>query len=135
MSTSVKADYYELLSISRTASDAEIKAAYRKVAMQYHPDRNPGNVQAEEKFKECSEAYAVLSDPEKRAAYDRFGHAGAAGNGFPGGFSGFGNAQDLGDIFGDLFGEMFNGATRGGQRTRSQRGRDLRGLARSGIAG
>ena len=70
-----KADYYEVLSVSRTASDQELKAAYRKLAMQYHPDRNPGDHTAEEKFKECSEAYSVLSDPEKRAAYDRYGHA------------------------------------------------------------
>ena len=120
-----KTDFYEVLGVAKTASEQELKANYRKLAMQYHPDRNPDNPAAEDKFKECSEAYQVLSDPEKRAAYDRFGHAafqGGAGGGSP--FQG-GNAQDLGDIFGDLFGEMFN---MGGQRkaSRVQRGRDLR---------
>src|SRR5580698_10085457 len=107
-----KVDYYEVLSVSRSASDQELKTAYRKLAMQYHPDRNPDDPTAEEKFKECSEAYQVLSDADKRAAYDRYGHAafsgagGGGGNPFTGG--GFnGNAHDLGDIFGDLFGEMF----------------------------
>src|SRR6201996_4360685 len=97
-----KVEYYEFLGVSRTCSEGELKTAYRKLAMQYHPDRNPGNPAAEEKFKEASEAYQVLSDPDKRAAYDRYGHAGvgAAGNGNP-----FVNAQDIGDIFGDFFGE------------------------------
>ena len=111
----MKRDYYEILSVERTASDGEIKSSYRKLAMTYHPDRNPNNPQAEDKFKECSEAYAVLSDPEKRAAYDRFGHqaVGGGGNPFAGGspFGGGGGGfqqGDLGDIFGDLFGEMFN---------------------------
>ncbi len=120
-----KQDYYEVLNVSREATDQELKAAYRKLAMQYHPDRNPGDAAAEERFKQCSEAYQVLSDADKRAAYDRFGHAGvgaasAAGNPFAG-------AQDIGDIFGDIFGEMFAGAG-GGQRrgSRAQRGRDLR---------
>src|SRR5271156_6541431 len=101
-----KVDYYEILSVSRDANDQELKTSYRKLAMQYHPDRNPDDPKAEEKFKECSEAYQVLSDPDKRAAYDRYGHAafqggagGGAGGPFGGGFSG--NAQDLGDIFGD----------------------------------
>jgi molecular chaperone DnaJ len=121
-----KADYYEVLSVSRNASDQELKTAYRKLAMQYHPDRNPGNAEAEEKFKECSEAYQVLSDPQKRAAYDRYGHAGVSGvgsNGDP--FAGMG---DLGDIFGDFFGEMFNmgGGGSRGRASRAQRGRDLR---------
>ncbi|HEY2040113.1 MAG TPA: molecular chaperone DnaJ [Edaphobacter sp.] len=128
-----KVDFYEVLSVSRDASDQELKTAYRKLAMQYHPDRNQGDPAAEEKFKECSEAYQVLSDPDKRAAYDRYGHAafngsssGAGAGPFGGG--GFGNAQDLGDIFGDLFGEMFNmgGSARGGKASRAQRGRDLR---------
>ena len=131
----MKRDYYEVLSIQRTASDGEIKTAYRKLAMQFHPDRNPNNPQAEDRFKECSEAYTILSDPDKRAAYDRFGHqaVGGAGGGnpFAGGspFAGGGAQQgDLGDIFGDLFGEMFNmGGQRGGGRaSRAQRGRDLK---------
>ncbi len=120
-----KADYYEVLSVERTATDQELKSAYRRLAMQYHPDRNPNNPQAEEKFKEASEAYQVLSDPDKRAAYDRFGHAGV-GSGMDGG--GFAGMPDLGDIFGDLFGEMFNmggGQRRGGGSSRAQRGRDL----------
>src|ERR1700761_8051636 len=124
----MKTDYYEILQVERTATDVEIKTSYRKLAMQYHPDRNPNNPEAEEKFKTCSEAYQVLSDADKRAAYDRFGHAGVggAGNPFTGGGSPFGgNAQDIGDIFGDLFGEMFNmGGTR--RASRVQRGRDLR---------
>jgi molecular chaperone DnaJ len=127
MATStMKTDYYELLSVERTASDAEIKSAYRKLAMQYHPDRNPNNPEAEEKFKACSEAYSVLSDADKRAAYDRYGHAGVGngGSGFPGG-NPFQGQGDLGDIFGDIFGEMFNGGGGGRRPSRQQRGRDL----------
>ncbi len=125
MPTVTKIDYYELLEVSRSASDAELKTSYRKLAMQYHPDRNPNNPAAEAKFKECSEAYQVLSDPDKRAAYDRYGHAAFQGGGPAAGNPFTGNPQDLGDIFGDLFGEMFN---MGGQRkaSRVQRGRDLR---------
>ncbi len=124
----MKMDYYEVLQVERTASDTELKASYRKLAMQYHPDRNPNNPDAEEKFKACSEAYQVLSDPDKRAAYDRYGHAGvgaagAAGNPFAGGPFAQG---DLGDIFGDLFGEMFNMGSRGGRASRAQRGRDIK---------
>jgi len=124
----MKMDYYEVLKVERTASDSEIKSAYRKLAMEFHPDRNPNNPEAEEKFKQCSEAYAVLSDADKRAAYDRYGHAGVggAGNPFAGGGSPF-QQGDLGDIFGDLFGEMFNMGGRGGGRvSRQQRGRDLK---------
>ena len=122
-----KRDYYEVLGISRDASDQEIKSAYRKLALQYHPDRNPGNKEAEEQFKEAAEAYSVLSDAQKRGQYDRFGHAGvgtAAGSGF-GGFdpSVFADFSDiLGDIFG--FGDFFGGGTRRGGRV--QRGADLR---------
>jgi molecular chaperone DnaJ len=120
-----KRDYYEVLGVSRNASDQEIKSAYRKLALQYHPDRNPGNQQAEEQFKEAAEAYSVLSDAQKRANYDRFGHAGvggAAGGGFdPSVFADF--SDILGDIFG--FGDLFGGGgRRGGGGV--QRGADLR---------
>jgi molecular chaperone DnaJ len=121
-----KADYYEVLGVSRECTEQELKSAYRKQALKYHPDRNPGNHAAEEKFKEASEAYQVLSDADKRAAYDRFGHAGLGAQGF--GAGPFGGAVDLGDIFGDFFGEMFSvgGTGRGGPRSRQQRGDDLR---------
>ena len=121
--SNVKRDYYEVLGVSRESSEQEIKSAYRKLALQFHPDRNPNNPEAEEKFKECSEAYAILADAEKRAAYDRYGHAGISGAGVGFDASAF---QDLGDIFGDFFGfgELFGGGTR--RRTRAQRGQDLR---------
>jgi molecular chaperone DnaJ len=120
-----KADYYEVLGVSRDVSDQELKSAYRKQAMKYHPDRNPGDHSAEEKFKEASEAYQVLSDADKRAAYDRYGHAGVSSAGGSG-FSGFSGSVDLGDIFGDLFGEMFNVAGGQQRQTRQRRGDDLR---------
>jgi molecular chaperone DnaJ len=119
-----KADYYEVLGVSRDCSDQELKSAYRKQALKYHPDRNPGDHAAEEKFKEASEAYQVLSDADKRAAYDRFGHAGLGAQGFAG--SPFAGGVDLGDIFGDLFGEMFNMGGGSRRASRQQRGDDLR---------
>lgn len=115
-----KRDYYEVLGVSKTAGDAEIKKAYRALAVQYHPDKNPDDPAAEEKFKEAAEAYAVLSDADKRASYDRFGHqAGAHGAGFDPGFS---NIEDIFDMFG--FGDMFG--QRQTRRTTVQRGSDLR---------
>jgi molecular chaperone DnaJ len=127
-----KRDYYEILGVAKGASQDEVKKAYRKVAMQFHPDRNPGDKAAEEKFKEAAEAYEVLSDADKRAQYDRFGHAGVQGNGR--GFGGGGsNMEDIfsqfGDIFGDdIFGSFFGGGggRRGGQRMRGVRGSNLR---------
>lgn len=129
MATVSKADYYEVLGVSKDASEQELKSAYRKQALKYHPDRNPGDHVAEEKFKEASEAYQVLCDADKRAAYDRYGHAGISGQGAGGPFgAGFSGSVDIGDIFGDLFGEMFGmgGAGRGNGRSRVQRGDDLR---------
>lgn len=114
-----KRDYYEVLGITRTATEVEIKKAYRTLAVQHHPDKNPGDAAAEEKFKECAEAYAVLSDSEKRASYDRFGHAGGGAGGFDPGFS---NIEDIFDLFG--FGDMFGGRAR--TRSSVQRGSDLR---------
>jgi molecular chaperone DnaJ len=129
-----KRDYYEILGVAKGAPADEIKKAYRKVAMQYHPDRNPGDKSAEERFKEAAEAYEVLSDTDKRAQYDRFGHAGVSGNGRGGHYQ---NMDDIfsqfGDIFGeDIFGSFFGGGggggtrTRGGQRARGTRGSNLR---------
>ena len=124
MATQAKRDYYEVLGVERTASDQEIKSSYRKLAMQYHPDRNPGNPQAEDKFKEASEAYSVLIDSEKRARYDQFGHAGL-GNG---GFGGFDPSTftDFSDIFGDLFSDFFGVNVNTGRRSRAQKGGDVR---------
>lgn len=114
-------DYYKILGVSRTASADEIKTAYRKLAHKYHPDKNPGDTVAEERFKEASEAYEVLSDPKKRKQYDRFGRVGA---GFGGGARpGAGAAPGFGDVFGDIFGDFFSG-TRRGSRTTRERGRD-----------
>lgn len=118
-----KRDYYEVLGVDRSADEKDIKKAYRRMAMKYHPDRNPGDQEAEAKFKELSEAYDVLADPQKRAAYDQFGHAGVDGQ------SGFGGGQGAGhgsfsDIFGDVFGDIFGGG--GGRRSGVQRGSDLK---------
>ncbi|PLX92724.1 MAG: molecular chaperone DnaJ [Desulfuromonas sp.] len=120
-----KRDYYEVLGVNRNASEAEIKKAYRRLAVKYHPDKNPGNKEAEETFKEVSEAYAVLVDNQKRATYDQFGHAGMDGRG-GGGFSsgGFGGSP-FEDIFGDIFGDIFSGGG-SSRRGRGQRGDDLR---------
>lgn len=128
----MKRDYYEILGVSKSSTPDEIKKAYRKVAMQYHPDKNPGNKEAEEKFKEAAEAYEVLSDADKRSQYDRFGHAGVGGNG-----RGFGGGQGMnmedifsqfGDVFGDdIFGSFFGGRkSGGGGKSRGTRGSNLR---------
>lgn len=120
-----KRDYYEVLGVTRTATEVEIKRAYRKLAVEHHPDKNPDNPAAEEKFKEAAEAYSVLSDSQKRAAYDRFGHAGAGGQGFGFDPQGFSNIEDIFDLFG--FGDMFGGRAGGARsRTSAQRGADLR---------
>jgi len=130
-----KKDYYSLLNVSRSATPEEIKKAYRKLAMQYHPDKNPGDKKAEEKFKEFSEAYEILSDAKKREAYDQFGHAGAQG-GFggagPGPFGAGGNQENFQDMFGDVFSEIFGargarpGGPFGGAKRRPSKGADLR---------
>ncbi len=120
-------DYYEILGVERGAPDDELKRAYRKLAMEHHPDRNGGCTDSEAKFKELSEAYAVLSDPNKRAAYDRFGHAGLNGmnGGGGGGGPGFSDIHDIfNEVFGDAFGDMFGGGRR--QQTGPRRGQDLR---------
>jgi chaperone protein DnaJ len=121
-----KRDYYEVLGVERNATDQDIKRAYRRLAKKYHPDVNPGDKEAEAKFKEASEAYAVLSDEEKRAKYDQFGHSAFEGaGGGDGGFGGFGGFGDMGDIFGDIFGDLFGGGS--GRRTKNgpTRGQDV----------
>lgn len=124
-----KRDYYEVLEIYKSASAEEIKKAYRKMAIKYHPDKNPGDKEAEEKFKEAAEAYEVLSDDNKKARYDQFGHAGMGGAAGGGGFGGFGGGMNMEDIFsqfGDIFGGHFNGGFGGGQRQQQARGSNLR---------
>ncbi len=111
-----KRDYYEVLGVEKNADDAALKKAYRALAKKYHPDVNPGDAEAEKKFKEASEAYAILSDPEKRRQYDQFGHAAFEQGGGAGGFGGFDfNSMDFSDIFGDIFGDFFGGGSRRGR--------------------
>lgn len=123
-----KRDYYEVLGVDKNADDAALKKAYRALAKKYHPDMNPGDQEAEKKFKEASEAYAVLSDPEKRRKYDQFGHAAFDGGaGGAGGFGGFDfNSADFGDIFGDIFGDLFGGRRSSGARSGPMKGANLR---------
>ena len=124
-----KRDYYEVLGVDRGVSEADLKKAYRKVAKKYHPDTNPGDAEAEEKFKEAAEAYAVLSDPEKRAKYDQFGHAAFEQGGGPGGFGGF-DFADMGDIFGDIFGDFFGGGSRRSQSNGPVKGANIKTTVR-----
>jgi len=120
---STKRDYYEILGVSRNATENDLKGAYRKLALKYHPDRNPGDKEAEDSFKEAAEAYEVLHDAEKRAIYDQYGHAGLEGSGY----SGFGGFEDIFSSFGDIFEDFFGfGGSRRRSRSRAQRGADLR---------
>ena len=121
-----KRDYYEVLGVDKNADDETLKHAYRKLAKKYHPDTNPGDAQAEAKFKEASEAYAVLSDPEKRRQYDQFGHAAFDGMGGPGGFGGFDFSGDMSDIFGDIFGDLFGGRSARRNPNAPMQGENLR---------
>lgn len=123
-----KRDYYEVLGLSRQANDDEIKKAYRKLAKQYHPDSNPGDAEAEKKFKEASEAYAVLSDGDKRRQYDQFGHSAFEGGAGGGGFD-FNN-MDMGDIFGDIFGDLFGGGRGRGRSNGPMKGPNVRAAVR-----
>ena len=124
-----KRDYYEVLGVGKNASDSEIKSAYRKLAKKYHPDMNPGDKEAEVKFKEASEAYAILSDADKRRQYDQFGHA--AFEGGAGGAGGFDfSGMDMGDIFGDLFGDFFGGGRSRGRSNGSMKGQNIRTAVR-----
>ena len=125
MASTQKRDYYEILGVTKSSSADDIKKAYRKLALKYHPDRNPGDKQAEEKFKEAAEAYAVLSDAEKRAQYDQFGHS-LGGSGFQGFHGAASSFEGFGDVFGDLFEDFFGGgSSRGRGGSRSRRGSDL----------
>ena len=126
MATQAKRDYYEILGVAKSASDQDIKSAYRKLAMQFHPDRNPNNPDADARFKEASEAYSILIDGEKRARYDQFGHEGLNG----GGFGGFDPAafSDFSDLFGNMINDFFgvNVSSGSGRRNRAQKGGDVR---------
>lgn len=125
-----KRDYYEVLGVDKNADDATIKKAYRQLAKKYHPDMNPGDAEAEKKFKEASEAYAVLSDPEKKRQYDQFGHA-AFDGGMGGGAGGFDfSGMDMGDIFGDIFGDFFGGGRRRSADNGPRKGANLRAVVR-----
>ena len=125
-----KRDYYEVLGVDKSADDAAIKKAYRQLAKKYHPDMNPGDAEAEKKFKEASEAYAVLSDPEKKRQYDQFGHA-AFDGGMGGGAGGFDfSGMDMGDIFGDIFGDFFGGGRRRSADNGPRKGANLRAVVR-----
>ncbi|MCL4170475.1 UNVERIFIED_CONTAM: hypothetical protein GTU68_059117, partial [Idotea baltica] len=118
-----KRDYYEVLSLDKSAAESEVKKAYRKAAMKWHPDRNPGSEEAAEKFKEASEAYEVLSDPQKKQIYDQYGHEGLSGQGY----GGFQNADDIFQNFGSIFEDLFGFGGSGGRRaSRQQSGDDLR---------
>ena len=126
-----KRDYYEVLGVPKDADEDALKKAYRKLAKKYHPDANPGDKAAEAKFKEASEAYSVLSDPQKRQQYDQFGHAafeqgGAGAGGFGGGFGGFDFGGDMGDVFGDIFGDIFGGGRSGRARSGPSRGANIK---------
>jgi molecular chaperone DnaJ len=121
-----KRDYYEVLGVSRDVNEADLKKAYRRLAMKHHPDRNQDNKESETLFKEAKEAHDVLSDPQKRAAYDQFGHAGVDASAAGGGAGGFGGGDPFSDIFGDVFGDIFGGGRRGGGGSRVRRGSDLR---------
>ena len=123
-----KKDYYEVLGVSKSADDAAIKKAFRQLAKKYHPDVNPGDKDAEQKFKEVQEAYAVLSDADKRRQYDQFGHAAFDGAGGGGGFDFSG--MDMGDIFSDLFGDFFGGGSRRNADTGPRKGSSLRASVR-----
>lgn len=123
-----KRDYYEVLGVGKNADDAELKKAYRKLAKKYHPDMNPGDKAAEAKFKEATEAYGVLSDPDKRRQYDQFGHAAFENGGGGGGFGGFDFGGDMGDIFGDIFGDLFGGGSRRRNSNAPMKGANLRAV-------